>query len=104
MVSAAHICFCKPSVSDPWGGDALEHRLPALFQLPAALHTVPQGDDRNLVHSPGGFLPVSGDEGNGGTLIQKISDGPGFQRRNVEIPGDGGNNTGISFGHTDRLC
>jgi len=45
--------------------------LAALFQLPQIGEPLLQGAQLGVIQSPGGFLPVAGDEGHGGAFVQQ---------------------------------
>ena len=53
----------------------LENGLPALVQLQELTHPIPDRGHGHLIQGPGGFLPVAGDKGHRGPVVQEVGRG-----------------------------
>ena len=69
------------------GGD---DGLAAFVQFAARRQPVPDGRNRHLVEAAGGFLAVTGDEGDGGAFVEQADDGPGLRGPKAEFLGNEG--------------
>ena len=67
--------------------NGLEDRCTTLFQSPAAVQGIAKCPDLYLVQTPGDFLAVAPDEGNGGARIEELCDTPSLLAMNTGCVG-----------------